>query len=64
MTLFRRYLFSLLCLFALPAWVSLAQTAPPVSATGHITAQVITTLAAVETSQDELWEIFSGATGG
>ncbi len=64
MTLFRRYLFSLLCLFALPAWVSLAQTAPPVSATGHITAQVITTLAAVETSQMNFGKFSPGPQGG
>lgn len=64
MTLFRRYLFSLLCMFALPAWVSLAQTAPPVSATGHITAQVITTLAAIETSQMNFGKFSPGPQGG
>jgi hypothetical protein len=64
MALFRRYLFSLLCLFAIPAMVAVAQTAPPVSATGHITAQVITTLAAVETSQLDFGKFSPGPQGG
>lgn len=64
MALFRRYLFSLLCLIAFPAWVAVAQTAPPVSATGHITAQVITTLAAVETSQLDFGKFSPGPQGG
>jgi len=64
MTLFRRYLFSLLCLFAIPAGVAVAQTAPPVSATGHITAQVITTLAAIETSQMNFGRFSPGPQGG
>lgn len=64
MALFRRYLFSLLCLFAIPAWMAVAQTAPPVSATGHITAQVITTLAAVETSQLDFGKFSPGPQGG
>ena len=64
MTTFRRYLFSLLCLFAIPAWVTVAQIAPPVSATGHITAQVITTLAAVETSQMNFGKFSPGPQGG
>ena len=64
MALFRKNLFSLLCLFAMPAWVSVAQTAPPVSATGHITAQVITTLAAVETSQLDFGKFSPGPQGG
>ena len=64
MTLFRRYLYSLLCMFAVPAGVTVAQTAPPVSATGHITAQVITTLAAVETSQMSFGKFSPGPQGG
>jgi len=64
MALLRRYLFSLLCLFAIPAGVTVAQIAPPVSATGHITAQVITTLAAIETSQMNFGKFSPGPQGG
>jgi hypothetical protein len=64
MALIRRYLLNLLCLFAVPAGVTVAQTAPAVSATGHITAQVITTLAAVETSQLNFGRFSPGPQGG
>jgi hypothetical protein len=59
-----RHLFGLICLFVTPAWVAVAQTAPPVGATGHITAQVITTLAAVETSQLNFGKFSPGPQGG
>lgn len=46
------------------AGVVVAQTAPPVGATGHITAQVITTLAATETSQMNFGRFSPGPQGG
>lgn len=64
MILFRRYIVNLLCLLAIPAGTAIAQIAPPVSATGHITAQVITTLAAVETSQLDFGKFSPGPQGG
>lgn len=64
MTYLMRYLFSILSLLAITAGVTVAQTAPPVSATGHITAQVITTLAAVETSQMNFGKFSPGPQGG
>jgi hypothetical protein len=44
--------------------MAVAQVAPPVSVTGHITAQVITTLAAVETSQLDFGRFSPGPQGG
>ena len=64
MALFRRYLFSMVCLFIIPAGVTVAQISPPVGAIGHITAQVITTLAAVETSQMNFGKFSPGPQGG
>ena len=60
----RRYLFSLLSVIVISTGVVVAQTAPPVSVTGHITAQVITTLAAVETSQMNFGKFSPGPQGG
>lgn len=60
----RRYLFSLFSLVIISTGVIVAQTGPPVSATGHITAQVITTLAAVETSQMNFGRFSPGPQGG
>ncbi|MDF1560242.1 MAG: DUF4402 domain-containing protein [Bacteroidales bacterium] len=64
MTIFRRYLLSLFVLFVLYPGVTLAQTASAVSATGHITAQVITMLTAVETSQMNFGRFSPGPAGG
>jgi hypothetical protein len=60
----RRNLFSLLSVIVISTGVCVAQTAPPVSVTGHITAQVITTLAAVETSQMNFGKFSPGPQGG
>lgn len=60
----RRYLFSLFSLVVISTGVIVAQTAPPVGVTGHITAQVITTLAAVETSQMNFGRFSPGPQGG
>lgn len=60
----RRYLFSLFSLIVMSTGVIAAQTAPPVSVTGHVTAQVITTLAAVETSQMNFGRFSPGPQGG
>jgi len=59
-----RYLTGLVCLFIAPAWTAVAQTGLPASATGHITAQVITTVAAVETSQLNFGKFSPGPQGG
>ncbi|MCA1742307.1 MAG: DUF4402 domain-containing protein, partial [Bacteroidales bacterium] len=60
----RRYLFSLFSLVVISTGVIVAQTASPASVTGHITAQVITTLAAVETSQMNFGRFSPGPQGG
>lgn len=64
MNSFGRHLFSVVCILVIPYGVAVAQTAPPVSVTGHITAEVITTLAAVETSQLNFGRFSPGPQGG
>jgi len=53
-----------LFLFVIPSGRVAAQASPPASVTGHITAQVITTLAAVETSQLNFGRFSPGPLGG
>lgn len=48
----------------MPAGVVVAQVTPPASVTGHITAQVITMISAVETSQLNFGRFAPGAQGG
>ncbi len=60
----RKFLFGLIGLFFVPAGMAVAQIAPPASATGHITAEVITMLAAVETSQLNFGRFAPGPQGG
>jgi hypothetical protein len=64
MTKFSRYLFSLFCLLIFPAGLIVAQSPTTVSARGHITAQVVTILAAVETSQMNFGRFSPGSQGG
>ena len=59
-----RYLAGIICLLVVPSFVATAQTAGSASVTGHITAQVITTLAAVETSQMNFGRFSPGPQGG
>ncbi|MDZ7633088.1 MAG: DUF4402 domain-containing protein [Bacteroidales bacterium] len=59
-----RHLLGLVYFLVMSYGVAVAQIAPPVSATGHITAQVITTLAAVETSQLNFGRFSPGPQGG
>lgn len=60
----RKLLFGLIGLFIVPAGAVVAQVTPPASATGHITAEVITMLAAVETSQLNFGRFAPGPQGG
>jgi hypothetical protein len=64
MNSFGRHLFGLFCLLVIPSGAAVAQTAPPASVTGHITAEVITMLAAVETSQLNFGKFSPGPQGG
>jgi hypothetical protein len=59
-----RFIFVIIILFTITVGFAGAQTAPPASATGHISAQVITTLAAVETSQMNFGRFSPGPQGG
>lgn len=59
-----RYFSTLFCLAVIPCGVAVAQISPPASATGHITAEVITMLAAVETSQLNFGKFSPGPQGG
>jgi hypothetical protein len=61
---YRRYLFSLFCILVIPSGVAVAQTGLSASVTGHITAEVISTLAAVETSQLNFGKFSPGPQGG
>lgn len=54
----------LIVLLIMPAGVAEAQVSPPASVTGHITAQVITMISAVETSQLNFGKFAPGAQGG
>jgi hypothetical protein len=60
----RRYLFGFLFFIVIPPGAIVAQISSAVSATGHITAEVITTLAAVETSQLNFGRFAPGPQGG
>ena len=64
MNSFGRHLFGLFCILAIPSGVAVAQTEPSASVTGHITAEVITMLAAVETSQLNFGKFSPGPQGG
>jgi len=64
MSSFGRYLFGLFCFIVIPSGVAVAQTAPPASVTGHITAEVITMISAVETSQLNFGRFSPGPQGG
>lgn len=57
-------LFTLFCILFIGSGVAAAQTATQASATGHITARVIATLAAVETSQLNFGQFSPGPQGG
>lgn len=59
-----RQLFDTVLLFMLFAGVAVAQVTPPASATGHITARVITMLTAEETSQLNFGSFAPGPQGG
>ena len=59
-----RYFSSLFCLAVIPWGVAVAQLSPSASVTGHITAEVITMLAAVETSQLNFGKFSPGPQGG
>jgi hypothetical protein len=59
-----KIIIGLICLIILPAGVVVAQATAPASVTGHITAQVITTLSAVETSQLNFGRFAPGPQGG
>jgi hypothetical protein len=59
-----RYLFGLFFLIVIPPGAIVAQISPPASVTGHITAEVITMLAAVETSQLNFGKFAPGPQGG
>jgi hypothetical protein len=60
----RRYLFGLFFLIVIPPGAIVAQISPQASVTGHITAEVITMLAAVETSQLNFGRFAPGPQGG
>jgi hypothetical protein len=60
----RSILFGIFCLVIIPVRMTMAQVSSPVSVTGHITAQVIATLAAVETSQLNFGRFSPGPQGG
>jgi len=64
MNSFRRHLYSLFCILVIPSGLAVAQTGPSANVTGHITAEVITTLAAVETSQLNFGKFSPGPQGG
>lgn len=55
---------SLISFILMPAGVAVAQVTPPASVTGHITAQVITMISAVETSQLNFGRFAPGDQGG
>jgi len=61
--LIKKYI-GLIGLIILPAGVAEAQINPPASVTGHITAQVITMISAVETSQLNFGRFSPGPQGG
>ena len=60
----RRQLFSLTVLFFFTVAGVIAQVTPPVSATGHITAEVIPIFSASETSQMNFGRFSPGPSGG
>lgn len=60
----RKSISGLLCLFAVCALDAGAQSTPSLTVTGHISAEVITTLAAVETSQLNFGRFSPGPSGG
>lgn len=59
-----KQLFGIISLFMLTAGVTEAQVSAPAAATGHITAQVITMISAVETSQLNFGRFSPGPQGG
>jgi hypothetical protein len=59
-----KQLFSIISLFIFAAGLAEAQVSPPAAATGHITAQVITMISAVETSQLNFGRFSPGPQGG
>lgn len=59
-----KQLLAIISLFMLTAGVAGAQVSPPAAATGHITAQVITMISAVETSQLNFGRFSPGPQGG
>ncbi len=60
----RRSIFSLICLLLLTATNLWGQVTPPVSATGHIFAEVMPVYAATETSQLNFGKFSPGIQGG
>jgi hypothetical protein len=60
----RQLISGLLCLFTAATGNAVAQAFPSASATGHITAEIITTLTAVETSQMNFGKFSPGPQGG
>lgn len=60
----RKHFICLICLFAVVRVTVTAQSPISASVTGHITAEVITTLAAVETSQMNFGRFSPGPQGG
>lgn len=61
---FRQLISGLVCLFTAATGNAVAQSLLSASATGHITAEVITTLAATETSQMNFGKFSPGPQGG
>ncbi len=59
-----RLLFGMVCSFMLAAGMAEAQPSSPATATGHISAQVITMISAVETSQLNFGRFSPGPQGG
>lgn len=64
MTRLIKIFIGLIGLIILPAGVVKAQVNPPASVTGHINAQVITMISAIETSQLNFGKFAPGAQGG
>lgn len=59
-----RLLFGIICFTLLSAGLAEAQVSAPAAATGHITAEVITMISAVETSQLNFGRFSPGPQGG
>jgi hypothetical protein len=59
-----KLLFSLVCLLIIAGGKGYAQVAPPVSATGHISAEIISAFSASETSQMNFGRFAPGPRGG